>query len=585
VNPTREYILSTLSLHNIKVTDLQLEKLRTTIKNHHRLLELLFNEETGKSIDKFALTPKWTMERFLENIYPGTEGKIQRSAKSILKESPDVQSYSLYFQSSHSMKQLSPIQSVKKSLESIDKYGDSSIFIRVFKERALKDADELGRKKASDLPLYGTTAAIKDIIAVSGHKMTAGSKVLDIEPAEDDAPVVKNLRKAGAIIVGVTNLHELAFGTTNINPHFGIVRNPINSEFISGGSSGGSAAAVKLGMVDFSLGTDTGGSVRIPASCCGIVGFKPSFGLLPLEGVFPLGYTLDHVGIMADSVWKVAVVTEAIIGSYGYFTSDLLESPFSGSREDRISRKTDAGYSEPDKSRQNIPHRDREKLNSTGMVGSDFEGIKLKGLRIGVPGDFFLEEIQDEIKDGFNIAIEKLKNRGTQVIKIDLPFHRYAPACYLCTSGPEALGLHYTRLINKSHLLGEDVLIRLIAALFIPAFARVKAQRIRELMFMELQEAFKRVDIIATPTLAVTVPKINEKLVSINGRDYDVISILLRNTSPFNLTGVPAITIPCGKDRSGIPIGLQLICGYGEDIKLLRLSSAIEIALDYEKNV
>jgi len=540
VNPTREYILSTFSLHNIKVTDLQLEKIRTTIKNHHRLLELLFNEETDKSIDKFALTPKWTIERFLENIYPWTEGKIQRSVKSILKESPDVQSYSLYFQSSHSVKQLSPIQSVKKSLESIDKYGDSSIFIRVFKERALKDADELERRKASDLPLYGTTAAIKDIIAVSGHKMTAGSKVLNIEPTEDDAPVLKNLRKAGAVIMGVTNLHEIAFGTTNINPHFGTVRNPVNTEYISGGSSGGSAAAVKLGMVDFALGTDTGGSVRIPASCCGIVGFKPSFGLLSLEGVFPLGYTLDHVGVLSNNVWEAAIVTEAMLRVHGYFSLNLMKN------------------------------RNKESL---------------KGLKIGVTEDFFLEDIHEEVEHGFYSALGKLEREGARVIRVSLPHHKYAPACYLCSSGPEALGLHYTRLINKSHLLGEDVLIRLIAALFIPAFARVKAQRIRELMFIELQEAFKRVDIIATPTLAVTVPKINEKIVSINGRYYDVISILLRNTSPFNLTGVPAITIPCGKDRSGMPIGLQLICGYGEDIKLLRLTSAIEIALNYKKNV
>ncbi len=499
-------ILSFLSNYGISLSDSQLAKLQEQLEVQGRLIEPLNRED---EVGNFALQPKWaTLNKSLTNQdLPSNAG-------------------STWTDFSNQDKKTSPPKATQKSLATIHSYPSTNVFIQVFEDRASKEAEELKGSDRSELPLWGTTAAIKDLIAISGHPMTAGSVVFDKSPYGFEAPAVSRLRKAGAVVIGATNLHELAFGTTSENPHYGTVANPINQSYLAGGSSGGSAAAVGFGMSSFALGTDTGGSVRIPAACCGIVGYKPSFGLLPLKGIFPLGYTLDHVGPLAGSVKQVALVAEIMADQPGLFTSDL-------------------------------------------------EG-SIDNLKVGVPANFFLEGINKKVKAAYHKALDKLNAEGADLIPVKLPSHKLAPSVYLCTSGPEAVGVHFHRLIKQGSKLGEDVYNRLLAGLFIPAYLRVKAQRVRHKMFSELSQVFKKIDVLATPTLQITVPQRGQETAKIDGHALNVGRALLRNTSPFNLTGVPAITIPFDKDQNGMPFSLQLTAHYGKDRHLLKASHTIE---------
>jgi len=508
-------IVSILSSYNIKLNDSQLDQLEKRLEGQQILLESIDSRE---DLESFALKPKWTV--------------LQDKSRQRFRFTASKSNHTDFF---FSNKEVSPLKGVEKALSVIESNPEANVFIKVFKEKALKEAKELDKQNWHDLPLAGTTVAVKDLIAIAGHRMTGGSLVLDQFPCVSEALVVKRLREAGAIVIGATNLHELAFGTTNINPHFGTVVNPANKKYLAGGSSGGSAASVKFGMASFALGTDTGGSVRIPAACCGIVGYKPSFNLIPLEGVFPLGYTLDHIGVLSLSVKRAALVTEIMLGKPSLFSSNL-------------------------------------------RVDS------LKGLRIGVPENFFVEGIHEEIKNKYYNVLNKLEEKGADLISVRIPIHSFSPSVYLCTSGPEALGVHFRRVVEHGSKLGNDVYIRLLAALFIPAYARVRAQRIRHKMYQEIKNVFTDIDVLATPTLPVPVPEIDTNTQIIDNKQMDITVALLRNTSPFNLTGVPAITIPVGEDINTMPVGLQLTCPYGKDHILLRISNTIQDEILNRKN-
>lgn len=503
---------SVLSSYGLSLSEEELNQLKRRVETQNRLNKMLISSENN--VESFALKPRWT------------------TPKSLVNEEADLPISNCVgkFENPWKCGQiLSPKQAVEKSLQIVNHHPKTNVFIKVFRKRAWREAKRLEKKDKSDLPLWGTTVAIKDLIAISGHRMTAGSQVFDESPFNFEAPVVKRLRRAGAVIIGAANLHELAFGTTSINPHFGTVVNPIDKDFLAGGSSGGSAAAVGFGMASFALGTDTGGSIRIPAACCGIVGFKPSFGLLSLDGVFPLGYTLDHVGPLANSVRQAALIAEAMAGQPRLFGSSQSEA--------------------------------------------------IDNLKIGVPANFFLEGIQEEVRSAYQKALDQLQASGADLIRVKLPYHRLAPVVYLCTSGPEALGVHFKRVIKRGSRMGQDVYIRLLAALFIPAYVRVRAQQVRNKMYLELQDIFQQVDVLATPTLPITVPQVGAKTLELNGHSVEVGLILLRNTSPFNLTGVPAVTLPFDKDKNGMPFSLQLVGPYGEDGSLLQAAYTIEQVL------
>jgi aspartyl-tRNA(Asn)/glutamyl-tRNA(Gln) amidotransferase subunit A len=518
MNDNRDIINSILLSFDITLDDQKLEELENRLEGQRILLETLSSRE---DIERFALTAKWSACQDNKNL------NAIPSKLNNISMSNTITSINSSF-SAHQAP--APMESVERSLTAIKSKQWANVFIEVFEEQAKREAQALEHHGDSNLPLSGTTVAVKDLIAIKGRRMTCGSITRNQPLAYSEALAVERLRRAGSIVIGAANLHELAFGTTSINPHFGAVANPVQKRYLAGGSSGGSAAAVRFGMSSFALGTDTGGSVRIPAACCGVVGFKPSFNLVPTNGVYPLGYTLDHIGTLTSTVRQAAVVTEIMLDRPSLFSSQLQEGT-------------------------------------------------LDGLRIGVPNHFFLEEIDNDVKEVYFNALQTLEKKGANLVQVDLPLHSLAPAVYLCTSGTEAAGIHFQRLMREGSKLGDDVFIRLLGALFIPAFARVLAQRVRHLMYEELESIFTTIDILATPTLAISVPEQDEKTRELGGRSIDVGSILLRNTSPFNLTGVPSVSIPAGSDRNGMPVGLQLVCSYLQDLILLKYSHIIENSL------
>lgn len=368
----------------------------------------------------------------------------------------------------------SPSEAVETALARIQAHPDANVFTAVFAEQAREEAKALegqvGQGAASrvgrdELPLWGTAVSIKDLMRIKGYRMTGGTKAITFPVAAEDAVIVQRLRRAGAVIIGATNLHELAFGTTGVNPHFGTPANPAAPGHLPGGSSSGSAASVGFGMATFSIGTDTGGSIRIPAACCGIVGFKPSFGLLPTEGVFPLGFSLDHVGPLTRTVTEAAVLMDVLAGQPGRYTSGI-------------------------------------------------EQVMLKGLRIGVPRNYFTLA-QPEVRKAYEDTLDAARVAGAELVSVSLPLLEMAPAAYLCTSGVEAVAIHYHTLVRNGDKLGRDVRIRLSANVFIPAYARIRAQQLRTLLFQQLSEVFRTVDVLAVPTLPIVPPPVGQNTVQL----------------------------------------------------------------------
>jgi len=424
--------------------------------------------------------------------------------------------------------EFSPKEAVEKALRAIEAHPDDNVFIAVFDQRARRKAEQLetmGKKQRASLPLWGTTVAVKDLISVAGHRMTGGSKALTRDLSQKNAGLVEGLIKAGAIIIGAANLHELGFGATSENPFFGKVANPLDRQRIAGGSSGGSAAAVGFGMAGIGIGTDTGGSIRNPAACCGMVGLKPSFNLIPMEGVLPLTYSLDHVGILTKSVSETALVLEALTERTGAYTSDADSS--------------------------------------------------LWGLRIGVPDAYFTDCLEPKIRIAFEAALETARGAGAVITPVELTNCHMSPAIYLATALPEALAIHYRTVVEHGSKMGRDVYIRFLEGLFIPAFAQVKAQQIRTLLSEQIRNAFQHVDVVITPTFPIQVPLTSVPGEAIGEETLRTRAALMRNTCPFNLSGLPAISIPF-LYGDGIPVGIQLAGAFGKDGLVLKAARAFE---------
>jgi aspartyl-tRNA(Asn)/glutamyl-tRNA(Gln) amidotransferase subunit A len=377
-------------------------------------------------------------------------------------------------------------------------------FITVMEQSALDDARRADRELAAGKrrsAIHGMPVSLKDLFYTRGVRTTAGSKILTDFVPRRDAEVVRRLRAAGAVIIGKNNLHEWAYGVSSTNPHYGAVRNPCDTERIPGGSSGGSAAAVAAGMGVASLGTDTGGSIRIPASLCGVVGLKPTYGACRLDGVIPLSSTMDHVGPIADSVRTAAAVFEVISG--------------------RNLKPFDQG---------------------------------VKGLRIGVPEKFFFERLQPEVESNVRGAIARLVGMGARTKTI-----RVAQAAEANEAGRtillvEALETH--RRYNKRRSDYGDAVRLLLerGEQITPAELRA-AKRVRREFTREFARVWDKVDLLVTPTIPVTAPLIGQEKIG----EEDTRACMTRFVRVFNITGVPALSVPCGKDGRGLPIGLQIV--------------------------
>jgi aspartyl-tRNA(Asn)/glutamyl-tRNA(Gln) amidotransferase subunit A len=425
-----------------------------------------------------------------------------------------------------------------------------------------KGADRRLREETNPDPLLGIPIAIKDNFITQGIRTTAASKILGEFLPPYDATAVKKIRDAGAVITGKTNLDEFAMGSSTENSAFFPTRNPWNTDRVPGGSSGGSAAAVSADQCIAALGTDTGGSIRQPAACCGIVGLKPTYGLVSRFGIIAFASSMDQVGPMTKDVTDCALLLQAIAGH------DPADS-------------TSVNRSVP---------RYSELL--TGDV---------KGLRLGIPTEYFVSGMQPEVEQAVREAIDSFKHHGAEVEEINLPHSDYAIAVYYIAATAEASsnlarydGMRYgyrangkdlteTYMLSRAQGFGDEVKRRIMLGTYVLSAGYyeayyLKAQKVRALIRKDFDEAFRRCDAIITPTAPTTAFKIGE-------RTRDPLQMYLSDiyTISANLAGLPALSLPCGFDSQGLPIGLQIIGRHFDESTILRLAYAYEQSTEWHK--
>ena len=444
-------------------------------------------------------------------------------------------------------RKLSPVELTRFLLERINKLNAHlNAFITVSEELALQQAkraeSELvgkrGDKSRRDRgPLHGIPISLKDNIYTAEVRTTAGSRVLRDFVALHDAPVVTALKEAGAVLLGKTNMHEFAYGTTSNNPHYGAVRNPWDVSRIAGGSSGGSAAALAAGLCYGSIGTDTGGSIRIPSSLCGVVGLKPGLGRVSTDDVVPLSPTLDFVGPLARSAEDAALLLEAI-GVRG-----------KGERRLRLGRVPSSRSRRP---------------------------------RLGVPQEFFLDVLSPEVERAFQTALRTLEKGGARLKEVFLPLLPETEDAGNQIAWAEATHYHQHAGWYPAHAeeYGEDVRKRLEKGTKVPAVAYLQALELRDQFIAAfhviLQE--EELDALVVPTTPITATRVGEESVAIKGSIHPTRALLLRLNRPANLAGVPAISVPCGLTENGLPVGLQFIGAVTEELLLLELAYNFERA-------
>ena len=446
-------------------------------------------------------------------------------------------------------RKLSPVELTKHFLDRTDRLNPTlNAYLTVTPDLALAQARQVeielcnprNKKSRRDRgPLHGIPIALKDNIHTSGIRTTAGSKFLKEFIPDHDAHAVTRLKAAGAIILGKTNLHEFAYGVTTNNPHFGATRNPWDTARVPGGSSGGAAAAVAAGLCVAAVGTDTGGSIRIPASLCGIVGFKPSLHRVSVEGIIPLSPTLDCAGPMARSAEDAALLFDAI--------------------------------SEPRKGEQPLS----KSLDSRGK----------KKFTLGIPKEFFFDAISPEVQASFESTLKILRKRGFAIKEVSIPLLNETE-----TAGNNIAWAEATRYHQKvgwfpknSADYGEDVRARLEIGARVAATTYLEAMESREKFITQFHSVLSetKVDALAVPTTPISAPLIGEESTTINGKDHATRALLLRLNRPANLAGTPAISVPCGLSPSGLPLGLQLIGASSSEPELTAISYAIESALPF----
>jgi len=384
-------------------------------------------------------------------------------------------------------------------------------YITVMADEARVQAREADREIAAGRdrgPMHGVPISLKDLIDVRGTPTTAASRVRAGHVASSDALITTRLREAGAVFVGKTNLHEFAFGTTNEDSAYGPVHHPLDPTRSPGGSSGGSAASVLDGMAYASIGTDTGGSIRIPSSLCGLVGLKPHLGEIPLDGVVPLSTLLDHVGPICRSVEDAAIVYHALSG---------VANPPSIRRRD------------------------------------------IRGLRLGVPRPYFMERLDAQVQTTFEAVLQRLSRAGAAIEEVAIPHASDASPIYVHLSLPEAATYHATTLETRPDDYTMNVRLRIEMGRYILAEDYVRALRGREALIADVNAALAGRDGLLLPTMAIPPQKLGAATVSLGGTEEPVRNAMLRLTQPFNISGHAAISIPCGKTSEGLPIGAQIV--------------------------
>jgi aspartyl-tRNA(Asn)/glutamyl-tRNA(Gln) amidotransferase subunit A len=441
-------------------------------------------------------------------------------------------------------KSISPVELTNAYLDRIELVDkELNSFIEVYRDSALKRAIELEEEMLSGNirgPLHGIPIALKDIFDVKNRITTVGSKILRNNFASSNATVVDKLETSGAIIIGKTSLVEFAFGSTGLNPHYPQTVNPWNHEKIPGGSSSGSGVAVASKLCLGALGTDTGGSVRMPASLCGVSGFKPSYGLVSRNGVFPLSWTLDHVGPLASTPYDCGVIMNSI-----------------------------SGYDSSDK-------------NSISLDDFDFNkriGKSIKGIKIGVPQEYFFDDLDSEIEEKINNAISFLEDNGAIIKKISCPWVKLGRSINLIISSSEGLVIHENWLKNFRDQYDPLVKSRFLSAMSIRSNDYIKALKAKEWFTKKMDNIFNEIDVIISPTIPILATDIKD--------DSTVGSTKIPLfTGVFNVTGHPSLSVNAGFSKTKLPIGLMISGRHMEDDLVLQVGEVIGgIESQYYRNL
>ena len=388
-------------------------------------------------------------------------------------------------------------------------------------------------------PLHGIPLTLKDLYWTAGVRTTAGSRILaEFVPATDSTATAR-LIASGAVLLGKTNLHEFAAGVTTDNPHWGTCQNPWKLGYIPGGSSGGSAAAVAASLGLASLGSDTGGSIRIPAAFCGIVGHKPTYGLVPRYGILPESWSLDHGGPMTRTAADAAAVLQVICG-----------------HDPR----------DPTSSRRRVPAFAR-------ALRADLDGV-----RVGVPRNYYFDIVDPEVERAIRRAIETLEDLGARVVPVRVPAVEAALDTCFVVAWAEAAHYHRRWLSTRAADYGDDVRALLEGALLYLASDYLQGQRVRALIRQSLQRVFEQVDVLVSPAAPLAATPLGQLETEIRGRRVSVLDVAARLTCVANLTGEPACSVPCGFTKAGLPIGLMIHGRAFEDATVLRVAHAYEQA-------
>jgi aspartyl-tRNA(Asn)/glutamyl-tRNA(Gln) amidotransferase subunit A len=437
-------------------------------------------------------------------------------------------------------KEVSCLELVDESLRKIEAGSDLNAFITITAEQARSEARKLDAELAAGKdrgPLHGIPIAFKDLFYTKDVLTTNGSKLFaDFVPGYS-ATVVERLAAAGAISVGKLNQHELAYGITSSNPHYGSVRNPHGRDHIPGGSSGGSGAAVAADMVYMAMGSDTGGSIRIPATFCGCVGLKPTFGRVSRYGCFPLGLTLDHMGPLTRTVRDSALILNVIAGS--------------------------------------DPH---EETASARPVDNcvPAEQPKIADLRFGWPDNFFNERLDSDVRKSVEKMAARVEESGGRLVRVKVPDVAALNVVARTILGAEASAVMAPHVHKRDHF-GQDVLTLFDQGRQVTGADYVNAQRLRRVMLRDWVALFRTIDVLLTPTAPNPAPRIGQTTVTLEGQEEDTRLASTRFVRSINAIGYPALSIPCGATESGLPIGLQLVARPFEEALLCRAGAALEL--------
>ena len=420
---------------------------------------------------------------------------------------------------------VSPVELTRECLDRIEEISPTlNAFITVTADSALAEAQRAETEIRSGNwrgPLHGVPIGLKDLIDTAGVRTTAGSAVFKDRIPAEDADVVVKLKAAGAVILGKQNLHEFAYGGSSLVSHFGPARNPVNPEFIAGGSSGGSAAAVASGMCYAAIGTDTAGSIREPAALCGVVGLKPTYELVSTHGIVLLSPSLDHAGPITRTVEDAAIVLEAIAGSSAKYRTNL----------------------------------------TTGV----------KGLRVGIPRAFFFDDLDAEVASSVEEAIADIAKLGGEIHDISLPV-----STDRTLQAYESYQFHREMVAKSPELYQSETLRRIRSGEKVTDEQYEAARRELNSERAQITKFFHEVDVFVTPTTPIPAPRISDLLTDpAQLRPAEL--LLLRNTRPINVWGLPAISVPCGATSSGLPIALQIVGPPGGDATVLQAARSYEL--------